>query len=78
MSLRKLNRHPPPDAAVGKAETLSWGLLGTIVGDGNAFCTRNVDFAFVWTCLSHGIRSSARIMDPLMPAVDQAATAVAR
>src|SRR5258708_23915892 len=68
----------PPDAAVGKAEPSSWGLLGTKVGDGSAFCARNVDFAFVWTCLSHGFRSSAWIKEPLMPALDQAATAVPR
>ena len=66
----------PPDAAVGKPEPSSWGLLGTKVGDRSAFCARNVDFAFVWTCLSHGLRSSAWIKEPLMPALDQAATAV--
>jgi hypothetical protein len=37
----------PPDAAVGKPAPSSWGLLGTKVGDGSAFCGRNVDFAFV-------------------------------
>ena len=47
-----------PDAAVGKPEPSSWGLLGTKVGDRSAFCVRNVDFAFVWTCLSHGFHST--------------------
>jgi hypothetical protein len=37
------------------------GPLGPKVGDGSAFCARNVDFAFVWTCLSHGFGSSAWI-----------------
>jgi hypothetical protein len=41
-----------PEAAVGKPEPSSWGLPGTKVGDGSAFCARNVDFAFVWTCLA--------------------------
>ena len=68
----------PPCAAIGKPEPSSWGLLGTKVGDRSAFCARNVDFAFVWTCLSHGFRSSAWIKEPLMPALDQAATAVPR
>jgi hypothetical protein len=68
----------PPDAAVGKPAPSSWGLLGTKVGDGSAFCAGNVNFAFVWTCLSHGFRSSAWIEEPLMPALDQATTAVPR
>jgi hypothetical protein len=37
----------PPDAAIGKPEPSPWGLPGTKVGDGSAFCGRNVDFAFV-------------------------------
>ena len=59
----------PQDAAVGKPEPSSWGLLGIKVGDRSAFCARNVDFAFVWTCLSPVFRASAWIKEPLMPAI---------
>ena len=64
-----LSRHPPDDwplcadtAARGgrrQAGTSSGGLRGTKVSDGSAFRARNVDFAFVWACLSHGYRSRA-------------------
>jgi hypothetical protein len=61
----------PPDAAVGKPEPSSWRLLATKVGDRSAFCARNVDFAFLWTCFSHGFRSSAGTKEPLGPALDR-------
>src|SRR5262249_38736705 len=54
------------------------GLLGAKVGDGSAFCARNIDFAFIWTHLSHAFGSNAWINESLMPAPDQAAAAVPR
>jgi hypothetical protein len=49
--IKPLRASGQPDAAVGKPEPSSWGLLGTKVGDRSAFCARNVDFAFTRTCL---------------------------
>lgn len=37
--------------------------------------SRNVDFAFIQTCLSYGFRSNECIIEPFMPALDQAAAA---
>jgi hypothetical protein len=66
----------PPCAAIGKPGPSSLGLPGAQVGDGSAFQARNVDLAFIRTHLSLGFRSSARIGEPFMPVLDQAAPAV--
>jgi hypothetical protein len=43
-----------PFVDIGKPGPSAWGPPGSKVGDGSAFCARNVDFAFVWICLSTG------------------------